>query len=388
MTIKKRSSFALVIEIIALILVFLIVLACASADSIKEGFDKWEYPKENLDYFGVVKSASREFGIDENFILAMIKAESNFKVDAESSVGAMGLMQIMPNTYEKELKEELGIQISAQNALLLPSVNIRCGTYYFSKLMTRYGDVAAALAAYNAGQGRVNEWLTNPEYSSDGTSLIPENIPYDETRNYVSRIMYYYEQYTNIYGEDTGEYEERYKDSQILWITKEGYKGKTVVNDLACYSWAVKYNQQFRDVDPLFALAIIKTESDFVVDAVSGSGAYGLMQIMPATYNVDIKASLDLDEDFEYLIEDPEFAVKCGMYYLHWLYAPSRGLNDSIINVAAAYNGGCNAVKEWLNTEGLAENGELIVEKIPKAETRRYVEKVLANYEYFAELYS
>lgn len=389
MKVKKRASYILALEIFALVLVLVAVLACAGADTVKKGFSKIGYPKEDLDFIGVVKSASSEFGIDENFILAMIKAESNFKVDAESTSGALGLMQIMPDTYEKELKDELGIQISAQNALLLPSVNIRCGTYYFSKLISYYGDVTAALAAYNAGQGRVNEWLKDREYSKDGKSLIPENIPFDETRQYVVRVMYYYEQYDGIYGSGDGSYEARYKDQPIEWITKEGKKeGQIIVNDLACYSWALKYSEQFKDVDPVLIMAIIKTESDFVVNAVSKSGAYGLMQIMAPTYNVDIKASLGLEEDFEYLLEDPEFAVKCGAYYLHWLYAPSRGMNDSIVNIAAAYNGGCNAVKVWLRTDGLAKNGELIIEKIPKEETRRYVQKVLANYEYFAELYS
>ncbi|MBO5024500.1 MAG: lytic transglycosylase domain-containing protein [Clostridia bacterium] len=389
MKIKKRSSYIFAMEILAVFLVLIIVIACAGTDTVKKGFSKVGYPKEELDFIGIVKSASSEFGIDENFILAMIKAESNFKVDAESIAGAIGLMQIMPNTYEKELKDELGIQISAQNALTLPSVNIRCGTYYFAKLINHYGDVTAALAAYNAGQGRVDKWLKDSEYSKDGKALIPENIPYDETRQYVVRVMYYYEQYEGIYGPGDGSYEGRYKDNPIEWVTKPGKKaGQVIVNDLACYNWALKYNKQFRDVDPILIMAIIKTESDFVVNAVSKSGAYGLMQIMPPTYNVDIKASLGLEEDFEYLIEDPEFAIKCGSYYLHWLYAPNRGMNDSIVNIVAAYNGGCNAVKEWLRTDGLAKNGELIIEKIPKEETRRYVEKVLANYEYFAELYS
>lgn len=389
MKIKKRSSYILALEIFAVFLVLVVVLACAGADTVKKGFSKVGYPKEELDFIGVVKSASVEFGIDENFILAMIKAESNFKINAKSASGALGLMQIMPDTYENELKDELGIQMSGQNALLLPSVNIRCGTYYFSKLISHYGDVTAALAAYNAGQGRVNQWLSDSKYSNDGKSLIPDNIPFDETRQYVERVMYYYEQYDGIYGSSDGSYKGKYKDSPIEWITKPGKKdGQIIVNDLMCYKWALYYNEQFRDVDPILIMAIIKTESDFVVNAVSSSGAYGLMQIMPATYNVDIKPSLGLEEDLEYLLEDPEFAIKCGSYYLHWLYAPSRGLNNSVVNIAAAYNGGCNEVKKWLRTDGLAQNGELIIDKIPKDETRRYVQKVLANYEYFAELYS
>lgn len=402
MKIKQRSVFAVSAEIIALILVCAIILISVNADNVKRQFDELEYPKYDLEYIGVIESASKEFGVEENFILAMIKAESNFDIDAKSRVGALGLMQIMPLTYETEIKGALNLHMSAKNALCLPSVNIRCGTYYISRWLKYYDDVTSALAAYNAGPGRVNEWLSDDRYSAertdskDGRVLIPENIPYGETRTYITRVMYYYEQYNTLYKSDDiyngGEYPpaEKYKDSPILWITKPGYKdGQIIVNDLCCYSWAVDLcKKYYKDVDPILVLAIIKTESDFVVNAVSSSGAYGLMQIMPDTYNVDIKPSLGLDKEFEYLIEDPEFAVMCGTYYLHWLYAPSRQLNCSMINIAAAYNGGCNAVKEWLNTEGLSKDGELIVEKIPKAETKRYVEKVLANYEYFAELYS
>lgn len=393
---KQRSSITLILEIVALILVFAIILICANADSVKRQFEKLELPKEDLEYLDDIKSASREFGIDENLILAIIKAESNFDVDASSRSGAMGLMQIMPDTYESEIKNALNLQIAAHNALLEPYINIRSGTYYISRLIERYDDIATALAAYNAGPGKVERWLADSTYSQErsdgkeGRILISENIPYSETKKYVSRVMYYYEKYTELYPvSDVPQDSEKYKDSPILWVTKEGYyPGQILVNDLCCYQWALKYGEIYKDVDPIFVMAIIKTESDFMVNAVSASGAYGLMQIMPDTYNTDIKPSINLEENFEHLIEDPEFAVKCGMYYLHWLYAPSRGLNNSIVNVAAAYNGGCNAVKEWLGTEGLSENGELIIENIPRAETKRYVEKVLANYEYFAKLYS
>lgn len=393
---KQRSSFTLILEIIALILVFAIILVCANADSVKRRFEKLNLPKEELEYLEDIKLASQEFGVDENFILAMIKVESDFDVDAVSRAGAMGLMQIMPDTYESEIKNELGLQIAAHNALLEPYINIRSGTYYIAHLLEHCDDVVSALAAYNAGIGKVGQWLADSTYSQERTDgkegrvLISENIPYSETRKYVSRVMYYYEKYTELYPvSETPQEGEKYKDSPILWVTKEGYHpGQILVNDLCCYQWALKYSEIYKDVDPIFAMAIIKTESDFAVNAISPSGAYGLMQIMPDTYNIDIKPSINLEEDFEQLIEDPEFAVKCGMYYLHWLYGPSRGLNNSIVNVAAAYNGGCNAVKEWLGTEGLSENGELIIEKIPKPETKRYVEKVLANYEYFAKLYS
>ncbi len=393
MTMKKerRSSFTLVIELLALILIFAVIIGAMGADTLKKTFDKSEYPRE---YLKEVGDAAAEFEVDPLLIFAIIKAESGFDKNAVSSAGAVGLMQIMPSTYETDIKDKLGIDKSAEEALLEPALNIRAGAYYFTRWLIYFDDVGTALAAYNAGFGNVREWLKSTRYSADGETLIAENIPFEQTRTYVLRVMYYYEEYTRLYGEEeplpppaqttTG----LDKDAPITWVTKgPDEQGRYFVNPLACYEWAVKYTGIYKSVDPILVMAIIKTESDFVVNAVSEAGAYGLMQIMPATYNTDIKPSIGLPEDFEYLLEDPEFAVKCGTYYLHWLYADSRRLGGSMVNVIAAYHGGCNAVAAWLADDSLAADGELIISEIPVGKTRRYVEKVLENYEYFKGIF-
>ncbi|MGN1095527.1 MAG: lytic transglycosylase domain-containing protein, partial [Eubacteriales bacterium] len=175
---NKRSSFSLAVEITALILVFVIIIVGAGADSLKKGFDRSEYPRRYAKY---VQSAAREFDIDENLIYAIIKAESKFDERALSSAGAMGLMQIMPETYEKDIKEKLGIESGADEALFDPEINIRCGAYYFSRWLDYFGDIETALAAYNAGFGNVRKWLSDERYSSDGKCIIPANIPFPET---------------------------------------------------------------------------------------------------------------------------------------------------------------------------------------------------------------
>ena len=395
---ERRSSFTLAAEITALILVFVIIIVAAGADAIKREFDRGEYPRP---YKKAVESAAKEFGVEENLIYAVIKAESKFDAHAVSSAGALGLMQIMPYTYEADIKDKLGIVGEAKLALLDPEINIRCGTYYLSRWLLYFDDINTALAAYNAGFGNVRKWLSDTAYSSDGEKIIAENIPFKETREYVLRVSYYYEEYNKLYPKDiipTETTEPKPTDPQITypgidypitWITRgPDERGRIFANEFACYAWAEKYcGIYYGDVDPILVMAIIKTESDFVVNAISSSGAYGLMQIMPATYNVDIKPSIDLTEDFEYLLEDPEFAVKCGTYYLHWLYADSRMLGGSMINVIASYHGGCNAVASWLSSDELAKDGELIVSKIPIKETGRYVEKVLSNYEYYKNIF-
>lgn len=373
-------------EIVALVLIVAVLVAAFGTDRVQNEADKAEYPKR---YADAVELASLEFGISENLLYAIIKAESDFRADAVSRAGAVGLMQIMPKTFEEDIKPKLGIQKSAAEALKNHMLNVRSGAYYFSYLYDYCGDIETALAMYNAGIGTVRSWLKDKKYSKNGRELIVDNIPYEETRTYVLRVMYYFERYNDIYGKDKLKAVEEPTLEKygvnVKWLTRKDEKGRTLVNELACYAWALRYHETYTDVDPIFVMAIIKAESDFVVGAVSKSNAYGLMQILEDTYNGDIKPILKTDKPFSYLLKDPEFAVKCGMCYLHWLYAPSRKLGGSMTNVAAAYNGGCGNARAWLATEGLSQNGVLIADKIPREETRNYVKKVMANYEYYKE---
>lgn len=117
-------------------------------------------------YLGHINKYSKQYGVDENLVRAIIRQESCFKPKAKSRVGAMGLMQLMPGTAEY-----LGIK-NAWN----PEQNIRGGVKYIHRQLKRFsGDIRLALAAYNAGPGAVLKY--------DG---IP---PYKETQNYVGSIM-------------------------------------------------------------------------------------------------------------------------------------------------------------------------------------------------------
>ena len=374
-------------DITVLVLGMIIVLLAFGADQTISAFDKREYPKKFSD---AVESAAEEFDLPENLIYAVIKAESGFNQRAVSSAGALGLMQIMPSTYESDIKEKLGFDKSGKDALFNYVINVRSGAYYLSYLYKYCGDLETALAMYNAGIGNVQTWLKQKEYSSDGKTLRLDKIPVTETRVYVSRVMYYYEQYNIVYGENK---DKIIKDPifekygvRITWLTKEGKDGKIYVNELACYAWARHYAELYSDVDPAFVMAIIRTESEFRLNAVSSSGASGLMQILDSTY-AEIKSGMKTDEPYSKLLKDGEFAVKCGMYYLQWLHTPSLKIGSDNINIAAAYNGGCGNVKKWLSSSELSQNGVLIAEKIPRAETKNYVKKVMSHYEYYREYF-
>jgi len=140
------------------------------------------YPVRHVD---TINRYAEIFDLDPVLIFAVIHAESRFNENAVSRVGASGLMQIMEETAYW-IAPSAGLNDFHYDQILDPEVNIRLGSYYLSMLLGRFGDLKVALAAYNAGSGNVERWLSNPEYSIDGKTL--ERIPFLETRNYVERV--------------------------------------------------------------------------------------------------------------------------------------------------------------------------------------------------------
>lgn len=149
-------------------------------------------------YTAEVEAAAKEFDLDESLIYAVIRTESGFDEDVESHAGAIGLMQLMPETFTWLQEHKDGQVIYTDDALKVPEVNIRYGSYYLSYLTELYGDTSTALAAYNAGTTNVDEWLKNPDYSSDGKTL--SEIPYSETKSYVKKVTHAQDRYRTIYN--------------------------------------------------------------------------------------------------------------------------------------------------------------------------------------------
>lgn len=147
-----------------------------------------------LDYKDAIDAGAAEFGVDPALIAAVIFNESRFDASAVSYLGARGLMQIMPDTGEW-IAQRLGekSQYSFDN-MFDPATNVRYGTWYLGYLAGLFdGNVRKMMAGYHAGQNAVLNWLENPEYSSDGKVL--ETIPYDDTAQYVERVMTSYGMY-------------------------------------------------------------------------------------------------------------------------------------------------------------------------------------------------
>ena len=127
--------------------------------------------------------------LDPALVAAVILCESSYDPKAESRLGARGLMQLMPDTAEwvaHKLGED-GADYSFDN-LYDPQTNIRFGTWYLGYLSRRFnGDATKIVCAYHAGQGNVDSWSKNPQYSSDGVTL--DVSPTQDTATYASRVL-------------------------------------------------------------------------------------------------------------------------------------------------------------------------------------------------------
>lgn len=153
---------------------------------------KYMYP---LKYNDLVEKYSVDYGVDTALVYSVIRTESGFKPTVESNVGAKGLMQITPDTFEW-LMTKTGESYEIE-ALYEPEVNIKYGTLFLSMLTDEFVSDEVALSAYHAGRGQVNNWLCNPEISNDGLNL--DRIPYKDTAHYVSKVKKAEKIYNSVY---------------------------------------------------------------------------------------------------------------------------------------------------------------------------------------------
>jgi peptidoglycan lytic transglycosylase len=143
----------------------------------------------------IIRQQAREKDVDAALIAAVIYAESKFD-DQTSSAGARGLMQITPEAAS-DIERHSGGTTFELGDLSDPEINIRYGTFLLRELLDRYdGDVAAALAAYNAGPGNADRW--------GGSELTVESIPFPETRAYVEDVLDKQRAYRDKYARELG----------------------------------------------------------------------------------------------------------------------------------------------------------------------------------------
>lgn len=142
-----------------------------------------------LKFYPIIEKYSTEYSVDPLLVTAIIKVESNFNPEAKSKKGAVGLMQLMPQTAKDVARKYLYLNNFDENKLYEPDYNIKLGVYYIKILSDMFNNnLNLVLASYNAGLGNVQKWQQeNPiiEYDS-------EEMPFKETKNYVSKINRFY----------------------------------------------------------------------------------------------------------------------------------------------------------------------------------------------------
>lgn len=175
-------------------LIFLLVVLTIIAPLVRMSYRMLLDRVLPLRYEEHIEKYSDEYVLPKHLVMGVIRTESKFNDKAHSEY-ARGLMQITDDTavwIAKEMKIEYSVDMVED-----PETNIKMGCFYLSYLIEKYENVRTALAAYNAGPGNVNSWLSDEAYSLDGKTLY--EIPFGETKRYVRRVEIFEKLYEKLY---------------------------------------------------------------------------------------------------------------------------------------------------------------------------------------------
>jgi soluble lytic murein transglycosylase len=157
-----------------------------------EEFHPFQYP---FAYQDIVETLSERYNVDPELVFSVAREESRFDPEASSMAGALGLMQVMPQTAYR-LNNNLRLDVHSPRGILDVKNNFHFGIYLLSDLIKEFGSYSYALAAYNAGRDNVRKWLQNGNHKSADEFI--EDIPYPETRNYVKKVITTFFEYKRI----------------------------------------------------------------------------------------------------------------------------------------------------------------------------------------------
>lgn len=192
---KKKRNWGRLL----LLAVFFILVLIGAVYFIRIGLDALEkslYPRK---YQDLVEQYAAENELDPLLLYSVIRTESGFNPNAQSNVDARGLMQITDETFQWIKSKIAPNEDISFEDLYDPEINIRFGSYYFARCMTRYNNhVGTAAAAYHSGWGTVDKLLKNEKYSDDGINL--HTYPYEQMGLYVQKIGRAYSRYQTCYS--------------------------------------------------------------------------------------------------------------------------------------------------------------------------------------------
>ncbi|WP_051533535.1 lytic transglycosylase domain-containing protein [Anaerovibrio sp. RM50] len=188
----QRRTWSCAVGIIILLMAF-VAFFVMQQKSVQRTF---MFPYE---YQQIVQVCSEENHVDEFLVAAVIKSESNFKNNAVSTPGAIGLMQLMPDTAAW-IAYEMQDKSYSPERLESPEINIYYGSWYLARLLRDFhGNKILALAAYNAGHGNVESWMEQYGWDYDFKDI--SAIPFRETELYVKGVLRNEQKYIELYGE-------------------------------------------------------------------------------------------------------------------------------------------------------------------------------------------
>jgi soluble lytic murein transglycosylase len=173
---------------------YLAPLASTDDPGLPRAFWEMFYP---LGWRAELTEAAEASGLDPSLVAAVVREESSYHPRALSRAGARGLMQLMPGTAAPMARVR-GLAFRKGELLDDPAENLRLGSRFLAGLVREFGDTRLALAAYNAGPQRVRQWWTARR--TDDVEAFIEQIPFDETRHYVKRVLLSWDEYRRLYG--------------------------------------------------------------------------------------------------------------------------------------------------------------------------------------------
>jgi soluble lytic murein transglycosylase len=196
---RKRVALRRHLLLLAMVLGSAGVVAIVMAPWADKAVQELQLPLRHED---IIRQQSARKGLDPALVAGVIYVESRF-VDQTSHAGAKGLMQLMPETADYIAQKSGGTRFE-QGDLATPQINIAYGTWYLRYLRQKYdGDDALTLAAYNAGEGKVDQWWG--EASARGETFdVATHIPFPETRQYVGKVLDARRQYRRQYARELG----------------------------------------------------------------------------------------------------------------------------------------------------------------------------------------
>src|SRR3954466_16081895 len=196
---RRRALLRRLAWLLAVVVVAGVVVAAIVAPGVDKAVQEVVLPLRHED---IIRQQAADKGLDPALIAGVIYTESRFR-DQTSHAGAKGLMQLLPSTAH-DIARKSGGTAFIEGDLANPQVNISYGSFYLRYLLRRYGgNEVLAIAAYNAGEGRVDQWIFDARHRGEAFDRA-RHIPFPETRHYVEQVLDVRARYREEYGRELG----------------------------------------------------------------------------------------------------------------------------------------------------------------------------------------